>query len=603
METLWSMSTTVREAERIIGFLKTEIEMDGKEWNDSTQIEFQIRLIKNREYLNNPDNTQSFHNLNEEQIKLLKDKSIEMTYEQAEEIFKAKNYESPSMRGRQSMAPLVKLGLVYTSINGEKKISVSSVGKMLANGEISFPEFMLDTLLKYQYPNPYDSGFQKWNTKPFINTLRLIKKVNDLCRENNLKEKGISKLEFGIFVLSLKSYQKIDDTAVRILKFREQYEALDEDERNEFVKNYIEDYLSDFNNPVKNVNEYTDNMIRYIRLTKYIYIRGKYAHTYIDLEPRRMTEINSILENDDGSAENFTQEQWRNYMGVYGTYKLPFETFTKLTEILKSVNDEINILETKLSFHHTVVSMPATKDELKKNIEERREYRTKLQNLEIKEDYHTNAGKIDEAIEALENIKNHRKASLAKKYSIELEKWTNIALNIINDSELIKPNAPVGDDNEPIYTAPSGVADIECFYKSFNAICEVTMLTNRDQWHNEGQPVMRHLREFEEANNDKVSYCLFIAPKLHVDTVNTFYMSVKYEYQGKKQKIVPITIEQLESILKTIKKLVIKGKALKHDDMMDLYERCINLSSIPDSTVWLNHISNSLEEWEKELVS
>ena len=40
-------------------------------------------------------------------------------------------------------------------------------------------------------------------------------------------------------------------------------------------------------------------MIRYIRLTKYIYIRGKYVHTYIDLEPRRMTELNSILENDD----------------------------------------------------------------------------------------------------------------------------------------------------------------------------------------------------------------------------------------------------------------------------------------------------------------
>lgn len=603
METLWSMSTTVREAERIIGFLRTALEMDGKQWNDSTQIEFQIRLIKNREYLNNPDNTQSFNNLNAEQTNLLKDKTIEMTYEQAKEIFEAKNYESPSMRGRQSMAPLVKLGLVYTRINGEKKICVSNVGKMLANGEISFNEFMLDTLLKYQYPNPYDSGFKTWNTKPFINTLRLIKKVNELCTKKGLKEKGISKLEFGIFALSLKSYQQINEVAERVLDFRKIYESLDDDEKAEFAKNYIEDYLSDFNNPVKNVNEYTDNMIRYIRLTKYIYIRGKYAHTYIDLEPRRMTEINSILENDDGSAKNFTEEEWRNYMGMYGTYELPFETVGKLTEILSGVNDEINQLEIKLSVDTTTMSIPTGKDELKKVIEERREYRTKLQNLEIKEEYHTNADKIDEALEALEDIKTHNRASLAKKYSIELEKWTNVALNIINDSKLIKPNAPVGDDNEPIYTAPSGVADIECFYENFDAICEVTMLTNRDQWHNEGQPVMRHLREFEEENSDKTSYCLFIAPKLHIDTVNTFYMSVKYEYQGKPQKIVPITIGQLESILQTIKSLVLKGKTLKHNDMMDLYEKCINLSAVSDSTVWLDHISNSLTEWEEALVS
>ena len=44
---------------------------------------------------------------------------------------------------------------------------------------------------------------------------------------------------------------------------------------------------------------------------------------------------------------------------------------------------------------------------------------------------------------------------------------------------------------------------------------------------------MRHLRDFENTFN-KDSYCLFIAPKIHIDTLNTFWFSVKYEYQGKK---------------------------------------------------------------------
>lgn len=34
----------------------------------------------------------------------------------------------------------------------------------------------------------------------------------------------------------------------------------------------------------------------------------------------------------------------------------------------------------------------------------------------------------------------------------------------------------MGDDNEPTFTAPANKPDIECFYQSFNSICEVTML-------------------------------------------------------------------------------------------------------------------------------
>ncbi|NFL44029.1 AlwI family type II restriction endonuclease, partial [Clostridium botulinum] len=338
-------------------------------------------------------------------------------------------------------------------------------------------------------------------------------------------------------------------------------------------------------------------------LTKYIYIRGKYAYTYIGLEPRRMTEINSILENDSGSSKKYTPEEWRKYMGTYNTYVLPFETEEKLTEILDSIIIEINKLENKLSLKKTIVGNKLDNKYLKATIEKYRQYRTRLQNLEIKMDYNKNLCKIDETIEALKNIRDRKKSKLDKKYSIELEKWTNVALNIINDSRLIKPNAPVGDDNEPTYTAPNGVPDIECYYESFGAICEVTMLTSRDQWYNEGQPVMRHLRAFENSNSCVQNYCLFIAPSLHQDTINTFYTSVKYEYEGKKQKIIPITITQLICILETVKLLKLNGKELKHTDVMDFYNLCITLNDVANSTVWCEHISNILSEWTAKIIS
>ena len=599
MEQLWSISTTIREAERITGFLKTASEINGEKWDSQTQAKFQILLVKNRQYLNDPDNSQIYGRLNEEQCELLRNKALSMTYEQAEGIINAKNYEGgPAMRGRQSMSPLYKLGLVYI-VDG--RVHVTDMGQKLINGEISFGDFMLDALLKFQYPNPYENSYQTWNTKPFINALRLIKSVNGLCESKNIPAKGITKTEFGIFVLSLKNHADVDKTAEDVLNFRQKYNSFKtEDGQENFRVEFVNEYLSDFKNPAKNTAEYADNMIRYMRLTKYIRIRGKYSHVYIDLEPGRLTEINSILEADDGSAAQYSKEEWRNYMGIYGAYPLPFETVEKLKEILSKIDEDINAIENKLGITPSFSEKCSDREEYKAEIERRRLKRTELQNLEIKQEYHDSVQKIDEAIKALEDIRDRNRASLAKKYSIELEKWVNVALNIINDSILIKPNAPVGDDNEPTYTAPSGVADIECFYEKFNAICEVTMLTSRDQWFNEGQPVMRHLRDFEK-RNPKQSYCLFIAPRLHQDTVNTFYNSVKYEYEGEKQKIIPMTITQLIDILQAIK-LMIKGKRkFVHSELMKLYDTCVDMGKVANSQVWLAHIQNSLAEWTQKI--
>lgn len=596
METLWSMSTTIREAERIPDFLMTAKEIENEEWNAATQIKFQILLIKNRQYLDS-GRTQDFNKLSQVQIDLLKDKSIQLTYGQAESIFNAKNYESPDMRGRQSMSPLVKLGLIDKDSG---KIVLTDAGNKLSNDEIKLDEFLFDSFLKLQYPNKIETEHTEWNTKPFINILRLIKKVNELCREKKLKEKGITKIEFGIFALSLKNYNDINNVAYKIIGFRLEYEALkDNKDKDNYVKNYINTYLCEFKNPVKNVKEYSDNIIRYMRITKYIYIRGKYGYACVDIEPRRAVEINSLLEADNGAAKEYTKSEWIDYFGTYGTYKLPYETIEKLTEILINMQNDINKLEMKLGINKTTIVIGTDKETLKETIEGQRAYRLKLQNIEIKFDYNNDFEKIDEAINSLKNI---RKLDL--KPSIALEKWTNIALNIINDSELIKPNSIMGDDNEPTFTAPAGVADIECYYETFNATCEVTMLKGRDQWYNEGQPVMRHLREFQDKNIDKPAYCLFVAPSLHEDAIETFYTGVRHKYKGKKQKIIPITINQLISMLETVKKMKLKGKKLSHVDVMNLYESCTTFNdNDDDSTVWLRQIETELKQWENVMIA
>ena len=110
------------------------------------------------------------------------------------------------MRGRQSMAPLRKLGLVF--IDDLEKVRISDIGNKFINDEITVEEFFLDSLLKIQYPNPLDDSYPNWNTKPFISILHLIRRVNELC-----KEKGLSKDEFGIFALSLQNYYDVEKYA------------------------------------------------------------------------------------------------------------------------------------------------------------------------------------------------------------------------------------------------------------------------------------------------------------------------------------------------------------------------------------------------------
>jgi hypothetical protein len=49
-----------------------------------------------------------------------------------------------------------------------------------------------------------------------------------------------------------------------------------------------------------------------LRLTRYIYIRG--GGYYVDLEPRRMVEINAILEQDNGAAKEFSLDEYKQYI-------------------------------------------------------------------------------------------------------------------------------------------------------------------------------------------------------------------------------------------------------------------------------------------------
>lgn len=235
-------------------------------------------------------------------------------------------------------------------------------------------------------------------------------------------------------------------------------------------------------------------------------------------------------------------------------------------------------------------------NQLNSLIRKLRKYRKKLQDQENHVSSQ-NTELISKYIDILRNI--HQSEDQA----ITLEKYIALGLYALNDALKIQPNYPVGDDNEPTFTAPAGKPDIECYYDSFNAICEVTMLTGRNQWYNEGQPVMRHLRDFENNNSNKTNYCLFIAPSLHRDTLNTFWFSVKYEYEGRSQKIIPLSIQNFLELLQTLLEIKRKGEFLDHKKLIELYDEILSATKkTSDVNKWIEKIPKIINSWQKSLI-
>jgi len=609
MKKPWSITTTTRSPYRLREQLQVLVHnFVGLEWTKENQINFQISLIQHRLYGHNENTgfSQQFLNgLSEAHKEIFTDFSHTLTFEEAKEIFDSKNYTDPGMRGRQSFNPLKKFGFVRLK---NKVLEITPFGENFLSDNYDLSSIFFSGFIKWQLPNPDNSGYKLidgYDIKPFIGALLLIRKVNERSLELKEKVKGISKTEFSLFGPSLVNFNDVDSYAEKIIVLRQRIKGKNKQEQKNILDEYKTIFAKEFlksEDPkkikklLKNLKDYGDNAIRYFRLTRYIYIRG--GGFYIDLEPRRSVEINALLDFDNAQSKTFeSKEEYLGYISDISRPELPWETKEKLTEITVNLLEDINLYEKETVATPKVFSdyKKLNEDGLKIFIDDLRHYRRELQDKQN----HQKSQEIEQIkkyIEELENIFN------VDDRPILLEKLLSLGLNALNDAIKIKPNYPVGDDNEPTFTAPANTPDIECFYKNCNAICEVTMLTGRDQWYNEGQPVMRHLRDFENKYQDKKAYCLFVAPKLHRDTINTFWTAIKYEYEGQKQRIIPLSINIFVELLKILVEIKQNGKFLKHNELFSLYDEILGTSDkLPDSTEWIKNIPDTIISWKKGL--
>jgi hypothetical protein len=585
---VWSISTTVRNPERIPDFCLAIESVEGRAWDRETQLEFMYELIRRRFY--------SPQNMTDAQQENFDNPDYQLSKREAKEIFNTQNYQDPPMRGRTAMAPLRDIGVVRLG----QSVELTPLGLALVEGGLTLQDVLLNYCLKWVVPTPGHRVFSEqngFNIRPFVGSLALISRVNELWRKAGNQPVGVSREEFEIFGPTLIDYNLIDSFAQKVIDLRiavrSKNTAADKLSISELhVKEHLRSCLVSgtvTQTHRNNLRDFGDNAIRYFRQTGFIEYRG--AGRYVDIATVVEPQVEMLMSQQLYKPITFeSSEDYFEFVADVDSFTPPWadeknlkSVKQHLREVLKDEGVEIADISSmdKKSFNKI-------RGEDGEILELRRAVvKSRLDGIK----------KQSRKPEFIQGLVDEYSGLLGKTYNGYLPKPIALEFNTfktfltLNDAVSVKANYPMGDDGEPISTAPGGATDLICEYKDFVLSVEVTMSRGNTQWVMEGQPVQRHLRTIEDEYS-KPAYALFLAPKLHADTVETFWIANVHGYQGVKQRIVPLEMATWCEYLTEMKAELMSGNYV-HSDLKQFLEQ-----GLPTTSDYTNS-----QEWKQEINS
>lgn len=598
MADVWSFNTTVRNPERMENMLRALAEMEGVNFDATGQEQFFSILIQKRLY--KPERS----TLEEEDLILQvhdSDSNDDLSAETVERIiskYRGKTVDS-SGRGRTPASVFNRFGLAV-ALQSQGPVVITPLGKHWLAHKIDDSELFTKFLLKWQYPNPIEEGYGQFDIKPFVGTLALITSVNKKWEALGNKPVGLSrKDEYPLFVPSLIRASQIEEQAELIIQYRNQKRARSGNELKEFIQAFAAERIQEIYGPNKNLitalsdlQDYTDSSLRYFRTSDLIALRGE--DTHIDISKDHTVEVASILSSISVNAkEFFSYEEYLEYLSDTNAVPLPWENETDLKRIVEQLSNVLKTESPDTSVYITDAEMLPIKDQVAQL-----EARVNQVRIEKLKSLRYDLDVLDECIAKLAALTGKKYETLTARPSLDLEWYVSRALMVLNDAVQIAPSYKIGDDGIPTGFR-ANVPDISCYYKTFSMTAEVTLLVGRDQSYAEGQPVMRHLRDFEDSLDEKSVYCLFIAPHIHRDTCNSFWGSntFGFETKGRTQNIVPLTIAQFIEVLKVSRQKIQRG-LLTHEVIKNLLDSLLlNAEEFETSESWTSSFPERIHAW------
>jgi len=479
--------------------------------------------------------------------------------------------------------------------NVEYPYQLTFTGQKLINTE-SLPEIeeiYTRQFICHELPNALEKGFPSGKLKPFILLLQVLKKLHD----QGLK--GLDKDETGFFIQPFRNHDdNLPNTIINEIKnYRAGLAKCKKDqEKKKYRKKYIEE-LGNYSgiNPQSIVRDYSDTTFRYYSLSGLI----SKQRNRISLRPNKIEFVKELLKNEPDFIYSKKPIQYFHHF-YNNTYPIPIDKKSFAINDIKSLMGII----------------PDTKNELYKeakkvdeayDLEQLQDIRYKLieyDRLEKEEDFAKRQNKEDEIKDIIRYLKtlNNEKVDPQpeiddKPAFLEWAVWRSfLAINEIVSKVSKTRRFPIDEDFMPRNTAPGGGADIVFEFNNFILIVEVTLTTSHRQMAVESEPVRRHTAKYMEEYPDKDLYCLFVAPNVDNNVVESFRAGVWYD--GDQERFINIVPMTLSDFNKTIEAFLRSN--YRNTDYKTLLEKCLVYRNVP-APQWKKIISSEIDSWVNKL--
>lgn len=334
------------------------------------------------------------------------------------------------------------------------------------------------------------------------------------------------------------------------------------------------------NTKARNHIDYADAAIRYLRETRLVSLTGSRSNR-IHIPNDKREEVKYIL--DHLTREPISWAKASDYTALLfdaATPTLYGDNSERLMAAISSLDPA------QAASHLALLSLDSLKD-LKEELTRRRVETTIEEQVNTLQLY----TEFDDIEVTYSDIK--KRQVLDAPLLMEWNTWR--AFVMLDDGE-IKGNFVFDDAGYPLVTAAGNQADIVCAYDDFDILVEVTLSKGAKQYEMEGEPVARHLGNYQKQTSKDV-FCIFIAPNLHPATLSHFYLLHQYEvaYYGGKVRIIPLSLDEFQDLLKQAYRAPTKPTAQTIKSFVQSASELAQSSA--NETEWYRGISQLIVSW------
>jgi AlwI restriction endonuclease len=489
--------------------------------------------------------------------------------------------------------------LGFVSVTGNGYAELTEVGQRMAN--TNRPDIvMLKQLIKWQYPDNQHKDTQYPETVfhiwPFVAVAQLIKEL-----------RGLTKNELALFCFVMTTMRDVTKARKAITNFRVDYaSATGKIPKQRLIATMRRSLKQQFQDqgislPVTSFHHYADSLARYMRFTGLFSISGN----RITLTKAREAEVEEILKL---KLELYPYKDRDKFYRYYGNPDAPVlstdhnptiqqKQIQELAAELTTLYAELGVLQRGMPLESPVSlpqPLPIDIEELRTLLDGLREKKKQVE-LGIMDIRGRGPEKLLEALNFYDDILNHQ--TFDAPTFLEWNTWRVFVA--LDRAKKIKPNLVMDENLAPIGTAGGNGPDMEVSFPDFHVVPEVTMRTGADQERYESLPVIRHVEDFIRKVAYEETYGLFIAPRIHRDTIVKFFMAWKQGgFYGERVKIVPLTVAQFGEVMRSYS----TRRDFQPAELLRLFEQIDQtLQEARSPQQWQDEIPATIEKWKQQL--